>query len=472
MNNGRICVSVCADNADSFIENIYLAAPNADIIELRVDCLRPDQVSTMLERLSSVSEEKPFVLTFRSNRQGGRNTASFEERVAFWKKDREGIWAVDVEEDVLDASRHWPTRIVSFHDLKGTPDGLNAAFEQLLSAHTDVVKLAVKANDVTDGIHVWKLLHLAKGQNKNKEIIPIAMGEAGKWTRVLALAHGAFMTYAAINARQRTAEGQINADDLANIYRVKELDLETKVYGVIGNPVSASLSPYFLNPAFIDAGLNSVFIPFFVKDLGGFMNRMVRAETREVELNIHGLSVTMPHKQAIMKYLDEIDPTAAAIGAVNTVRIEDHKLIGYNTDAYGFIEPLRERYGSLSGKRLAVLGAGGAARACVYSLKQEQAVVTVFARDGAKADLFAREFGVGSSAMSGIRKSARDFNVIVNATPIGMDGVTADEYALSPGDLEGVDFVYDIVTSREETPLVQAAKAARIPTIGGIDMLV
>src|SRR6187401_3140690 len=140
----------------------------------------------------------------------------------------------------------------------------------------------------------------------------------------------------------------------------------------------------------------------------------------------------MPHKQAIMKHLDVVDSTATAIGAVNTVRIEDGKLTGYNTDAHGFIEPLKEIVGRIMGKKVAVMGAGGAARACVYALKQEGAEVTVFARDTAKADAFACEFDVDAADLSEIPKRASDFNILVNATPLGMDGVTAG-FSLSPG---------------------------------------
>ena len=105
------------------------------------------------------------------------------------------------------------------------------------------------------------------------------MGEAGKWTRILGLAHGAYLTYAALDDGQETADGQITAREMIEVYRVKELDRETKVYGVIGDPVSGSLSPYLHNAAFADADINSVFIPLLVKDLDAFMTRMVLPAT-------------------------------------------------------------------------------------------------------------------------------------------------------------------------------------------------
>ena len=197
------------------------------------------------------------------------------------------------------------------------------------------------------------------------------MGEAGQWTRILGLGHGAFLTYASVDADRETADGQITADELVNVYRAKQLDRDTRVYGVLGDPVSSSLSPYMHNAAFKDAGLNAVFLPLQVKDLDAFMRRMVLPAIREVELNFAGFAVTMPHKQTIMKYLDDIDPVAKKIGAVNTVKIDGDKLIGYNTDAHGFITSLKQRIPDLKGVRHAVLGAGGAARAVIHALKEE-----------------------------------------------------------------------------------------------------
>ena len=234
--------------------------------------------------------------------------------------------------------------------------------------------------------------------------------KAGKWTRILGLAHGAYLTYAALDPGDETAAGQLTAKDLIEVYRVRELDRDTQVYGVIGDPVSWSLSPYIHNAAFAAAGINAVFIPLQVKDLDEFIRRMVRNDSREVELNFAGFAVTMPHKQAIMRHLDDIDPAAEKIGAVNTVKIDGDRLIGYNTDAYGFIEPLRSKYSGLKGSRVAILGAGGAARACIYSLQQENADITVLARDERKAKGLADDFGIGWSDLSKIKDQSSEIS--------------------------------------------------------------
>jgi len=488
VNNGKICVSVCAETADEIIAHIKQAESLADLIEVRFDCLpkhefdreKPEESDQVLYKLFKHHDEVPWISTFRTKEQGGRRELSNVERENFWNSGFE-TEICDVEEDIVEDSWYWlwDKRICSYHDFSGTPPDVAVIFERLSNAACEkigggpeIVKIAVQAEDVTDAIPIWKLIEQSRAIGNH--VIPIAMGEAGKWTRILGLAHGSYLTYASLSEGQETADGQITAKDLIEVYRVKELDLDTKVYGVIGDPVSESLSPHMHNAAFIEQNINAVFIPLQVKDLDGFIRRMVRAETREVELNFGGFAVTMPHKQTIIKHLDEIDPTAEKIGAVNTVKIDDGKLIGYNTDAYGFITPLKERFGDLKDARVAVFGAGGAARACVYVLREENADVKLFVRDIQKAKVFANDLGVGISEISNFKFqiSDRNFDIIVNATPLGMKGSLENESIFTAEQLKGVKFVYDLVTRGDDTPLIRVAKKADVTAINGTDMLV
>ena len=487
MNKGKICVSVCAETADEMIAKIKQAEEFADVIEVRFDCLRTDEISKVRSQISNLKFDTPLLATFRAPEQGGNIGASMDERLEFWRSNPSDYWGGDFEEDIFNASGGSANRIVSKHDLVGVPKDLNLTYEKLASFEADIIKLAITANDITDCLPVWKLLDRA--QTENKQFVPIAMGDAGKWARILGLAHGALMTYASLGSGDETAPGQVTARDLVEVYRVKELDKNTKVFGVIGDPVAQSLSPYMHNPAFTDRGVNAVFLSLLVKNIDDFIRRMVKPETREVELNFGGFSVTMPHKQAIIPHLDAIDPTAKAIGAVNTVKFTDGKLTGYNTDAHGFITPLKAKYGDLINARVAVFGAGGAARACVYALKQEDADVTVFARDAAKGTAFASEFGVKFSEISDLKfeisndrkpknkdqKSKTDlsvFDILVDATPLGMKGPHENDALFTADELAGLKFVYDLVTKTTNTPLIAEAKKAGIPSIGGLDMLI
>jgi 3-dehydroquinate dehydratase/shikimate dehydrogenase len=474
MNNRKICVSVCAETADEFIKNIKRAAEFADVIELRFDCLESKQIHKTFALLSS---NRPLLLTYRPKEQGGKTDADHAERLAFWNAfvlngslDLRKFW-IDCEFDLKSQISNLSFRkIISFHDFSNVPQNLNQIYEDM-SVDLDVIKIAVQAGDAADSIAVWKLLEKAKSENKR--IIPIAMGASGVWTRILGLAHGAFMTYAALDSGKETADGQITAKDLIETYRVKELDENTEIYGIIGNPIAHSVSPFMHNAAFKFHDLDAVYIPFEVKNLDEFIKTFLK----EVHLNFKGFSVTIPHKQAIIEYLDEIAETAKTIGAVNTVKIENGKLLGYNTDAEGFIEPLKTAYGDLKNAKVAVIGAGGAARALVYALKNENAEATLFARNLAKAKSFTEDFQIELKELPKTedqrpKTDFANFDIVVNATPLGTKGALENETVLSAEQLEGVKLVYDLVYNPLETRLMSEAKKASVPAIGGLEMLI
>ncbi len=468
---------VAAETSEKALEDTYLTAEFADVVEIRADALDPIELDQFLPGIRS---EKPLLITFRPAEQGGYREISVDQRVGFWNEigdvlDTSRFW-FDREADIAGQvqKQHNPVSIRSFHDFDGVPADIDAIYERL-AAGGEVVKIAVTAADITDAIPVWKLLERAKSENR--QLIPVAMGEAGKWTRILGLAHGAFLTYASLDAGLETAGGQITAREMVESYRVKELDENTKVFGIIGDPISQSLSPRMHNAVFAANGMNAVFIHLLVKDLDEFMQRMVLPETREVDLNFAGFAVTMPHKLAIMEYLDAIGPLAEEIGAVNTVKIEDGKLTGDNTDAYGFITPLTERFGDVRNARVAVFGAGGSARACVYELNRCGAEVTVFARDLRKAEAFANEFGVKYGEISNFRSEIsndgiENYDIIVDSTSLGMTDTSPECSLFTADQLKGVKFVYDLVTKADDTPLIREAKKAGIPSLGGLEMLI
>ena len=469
MNYGRICIAVCAQTADELVVQLRRAEPLADIIEVRFDCLRPDQLTSALNDIKECRISKPLIATYRSSRQGGNDPSlTLSERREFWSHLDTSYAYADLEDDVnnaIPASR----LIASHHEFHSVPTNISEVYERLSAASTSIIKIAATAHDICDSIPIWKLLERAR--TDGREIIPIGMGDAGKWTRLLGLAHGAFLTYASLDTGKETAGGQLTADELINVYRVKQLDRDTKVYGIVGDPISSSLSPYMHNAAFAACGVNAVFLPLQVKDLDAFMLRMVLPAIREVELNFAGFAVTMPHKQVIQEYLTSIDQVAAKIGAVNTVKIDGDRITGYNTDASGFIAPLKERVPGLKDARVAVLGAGGAARAVVYALKEEGADVTIFARDPHTARALAEEFNITVQAFSTVRFE-RHTDIVINTTPLGMRGPNEDKTPLISDQLSGVRFVYDLVTRRDDTPLISEAKKAGIQRISGVEMLI
>jgi len=474
MNNGKICVSVCAETADKFIDKIKQAAQFADVIELRFDCLDENEIDTVVTHIAELAVNKPLLATFRSPEQGGNLQITVEQRKEFWKNLPTTFWAADLEEDIVDVQPASENRILSFHDFDRVPTNLTEVYDRL-AAHGAVVKIAVHANDITDAIPLWKLLERAKSEDR--QLIPIAMGEGGKWTRILGLAHGSPLTYASLESGSETAPGQISARDLTEIYRAKTLDENTAVYGIIGGNTSYSMSPYIHNAAFAAKNLDKVFVPLQTADLDEFIRRMVNPETREIELNFAGFSVTAPHKQAIIRHLDEIDESAKTIAAVNTIKIVNGKLYGFNTDAEGFIGPLKNSYGDLGDARVAVVGAGGAACACVYALRKEGAAVTIFARDPEKAKSLADEFGTKFESLPKTKDQRPkadffDYDIFVNTTPLGTKGISEHETVATADQLKNVKLVYDIIYNPVETRLLREAKTAGARTINGLEMLI
>jgi 3-dehydroquinate dehydratase/shikimate dehydrogenase len=481
MNNGKICISVCAETADELIEQIKRAEVLADVIEIRFDCLK-DWTQIGKARVFLINNKQTIrakiLATFRIKEQGGKGDWNKDSNIInFWIEilnnkmfDFEDLefnlqYSKNVEISIL--------RIRSFHDFLGVPKNLTQIYEEMMNESPYIIKIATQAKDIAETIPIWKLLERAKSENK--ELIPIAMGESGKWTRILGLAHGAFMTYAALDSGKETAPGQVSAKDLIEVYRAKELDENTEVYGIIAGNTSYILSPYIHNAAFKFHALNSVFVPLQVQNLDEFMRRMVLEETREIELNFKGFAVTNPHKQSIIKYLDEIDETAEKIGAVNTVKIENGKLHGYNTDAHGFIEPLKNSYGDLSNAKVAVFGNGGAARACIYALKKQNAEVMIFARNIEKAENLANEFQIEIKEFT-IQHSPftiyKDFDILVNTTPLGTKGDLENESIAVAEQIESVNMVYDLVYNPFQTKLMGEADKVHVPKIGGLAMLI
>ncbi len=291
------------------------------------------------------------------------------------------------------------------------------------------------------------------------------MGDSTLPLRVLALRHKSALSYAPVE--NATAPGQVSFDQMTNLYRADRLDRRTRVYGIIGNPVAHSLSPVIQNAAFQSRRMNAVYLPFLVHDLRDFVAAIE-------PLGIAGFSVTLPHKQAILRYLDDCDPLAAAIGAVNTVVVRGRgKLYGYNTDYIGVLRALEPRI-PLRGSRVLILGAGGAARAVAFALAQAGAAVCIAARRKNRATELAQAVHGESIELRYLRtaNSPREkhqfFDAIVNATPVGMHPLVND----SPLDARDLNcrLVFDTIYRPQVTKLLRLAAHRGLESVSGIEM--
>lgn len=482
----RVCVPVCVRRADDLPGAVARAAAVADLVELRFDCLEASQLETALRRLGAVTAAagRPFVYTFRPAEEGGRRALDTRERLDFWARVRELVRAAevpapefaDIELDLFSethAAEILPlaevcTLICSRHDFKGTPPDLEQLYEAMARTPARVLKIAVGANHITDCVEVLKLL--SRARREGRRLIAVAMGEAGLLTRVLGPARGSPLTYGALDAEQATAPGQVSARVLRELYRVHSIGERTTITGLVGSPVTHSISPHMHNAAFAARGFDGVYLPFEVTDAEAFLRRMADPRTRELDWRLRGLSVTAPHKSAVTARLDWVEGRAREVGAVNTIVVEEGgELRGYNTDAAAALKPLRGAV-ELRGARVALLGAGGAARALLWGLREGGARTTVYARDVRKARDVAQGFGADAAALGGASFGGHD--LVINATPLGTKGRHEGETAATAERLLGARVAYDLVYNPSETRFLREARAAGCRTIGGLAMLV
>ena len=484
----RICVPVCETNAHDLADAFARAVEVADIVELRLDCLDEKELElakpTIAAALSTKSRQ--VIVTFRPSEQGGHRTLTLQERLSFTEEFSSAKSQLadymDIEADLVTLlsggvnregltagnSIDWNSVICSHHDFAGVPADLNDIYQRMASTPARILKIAVRANDVTDCIPLFNLL--ASARSENREMIAIAMGAAGLATRVLGPSRGAFLTYGALDDEAATAPGQVTVRDLRTLYRIDLIDRHTQIMGLVGFPVAHSVSPLIHNAAFGSAGLNAVYMPFPVRDLGAFFRRMIHPLTREIDWPIRGLSITAPHKTEVMDYLDWIDPNAKEIGAVNTVVVESDALLGYNTDAPAFVQTLSQSFGNLNGARCAVLGSGGAAAAALWGLRREGANVTVFARDDEKGKALAERFGATWKQLDSSQFDG--FDLVVNTTTLGTSGSGEMKTPANADQLRGARLAYDLVYNPLDTRFLSEARAAGCEIVGGLPMLI
>ena len=276
----------------------------------------------------------------------------------------------------------------------------------------DFVKVVSTARSLTDNLAVLRLI---EDRSLASHVVGIAMGEEGLLSRVLGPRAGAAFSFASPDDGTKNAPGQVTVRTLLDLYRLDQLDQATRLFGVAGNPIGHSLSPLMHNTAFRREGVNAVMLPLKVKSLDDMLNVMR-------ELPLGGVAVTMPLKEEVLPHLANMDPLTARIGACNTLRTgADGKLYGFNTDVAGVVPPLERRM-KLRGARIAVIGAGGAARAAVFGLVEQGAEVFVINRTHDKAVSLARKAKAKSLKQDQLAK--QKFDALINTTPCGMAGIS------------------------------------------------
>ena len=459
-------MAIAAPNPGEMIEKAETVARDNPFIELRLDYLpRPGLALPKIKEFTETHPHVTVIATCRRVASGGKFKGPISSQVEVVGKAAEaGCQLVDIELQTatrlkiaqLSKLRGKAALVLSFHDFRATQK-LDETLKKMSAYPADFYKIVSTATSLYDNVIMMKFLE--KHQDVHS-LVGLCMGEQGIISRVLGVRAGSAFTFAALTADEKTAPGQVTAQELRSVYRIDQVDPATKVYGVAGSPVSQSLSPAIMNAALRRENVNGVFLALNTKSLKDLL-----ACVREIP--IHGLAITMPHKEAILKYLDNTDPHTSKIGACNTVvRSQDGKLYGFNTDTSGVVRPLEQRI-PLSGARILVLGAGGAARAAVFGLKERGAEIFILNRNVAAAQKLARQAKARTVKRPDLKKL--DFDVIINATPVGM-GNTRE----SPLNAEEIraKYVFDMVYDPAETRLLKLAKERGAEAIPGSVMFV
>ncbi|KAK6915503.1 Protein kinase domain [Dillenia turbinata] len=409
----------------------------------------------------------PTLVTYRPIWEGGQYEGDEHKRQEALRIAMElGADSVDVELQVAhefneSISGKKPEKfqvIVSSHNFHNTPslESLGNLVARMQAAGADIVKIATTGLDITDVERIFQIM-----VHSQIPMIGIVMGERGVISRVLSPKYGAYLTYGAIEAGAISAPGQITAKDLLDLFNFRLIRPDTKINGVMGKPVGHSKSPLLFNVAFKSDGLNAIYVHLLVDDVEKFFNTYSTPD-------FGGCSCGIPHKEAALKCMDEIDPIAEKIGAINhIVRRQDGTLKGYNTDYVGAIEAIEDALrgsngasnGSISplaGRLIVVLGAGGAGKSLAYERAKDLADT------------------IGAQAIR--LEEAEHFDpednmILANCTSLAMkphiDGTAMPKHALKRYCL-----VFDAVYTPKETRLLREAKETGAILVYGTDMLI
>src|SRR5271157_2353374 len=462
----RVCVAVVGADPSNIIDRAESLVRDNPFMEFRLDYLaNPAAGLPKLKHFLDLHPEATVIATCRRAVNGGKFKGSAAAQLeVLTRAAAAGFQLVDIEiqsAEMLKAGELAGLKdkvgvILSFHDFK-TTKRLEETFAELKRYPADFYKVVSTATTLYDNVQMMKFLQAHSAQF---EMVGLCMGEQGIISRVLGVRAGSIFTFGSATRGEETAPGQVTAAGLRDIYRIDMVDAATQVYGVAGDPVSHSMSPIMMNTAFRRETVNAVYLALHAKTLKDLM-----ACVNDIPLR--GLSITLPYKQDIVPLLSNSDALTRQIGACNTlVRAQDGKLYGFNTDVAGIVVPLEQRL-TLQGAKILIVGAGGAARAAAFGLKNKGAEVFITNRTAEKGQALARQAKAKYLKRADVAKSS--FDVIINATPLGMG--SNKQSPLEEKELN-TKFLFDLVYVPAETKLVKMAKAKNIQIIPGLEMFV
>jgi 3-dehydroquinate dehydratase/shikimate dehydrogenase len=517
-----LCIPILAADVDAGLRDASQArAAGADLVEFRIDEMFSGSGDAAEERavLRLVAESPlPCIVTCRPTWEGGHYDGDEAARIALMERLGTAFGPgehpprfIDVELAAFERSANLRQKvklavdhpeqirdlktslILSSHDFAGRPTDLSRRILKMRSEPAAAIhKVAFRARSLRDNLELFDMLAA-----RERPTIALGMGEFGLMSRVLAPKFGAFLTFASLRDSSVTAPGQPRIGDLVDLYRFRSIGPRTKVYGVVGWPVAHSLSPHVHNAGFGAIGFDGVYLPLPIAGAEGGSDasyESLKATLGELvdhqRLDLCGCSITIPHKENVLRLGRElgweIDPLAGVIGAANTLAVErspSGKALAVrlsNTDAAAARDSLASAIGSLRGVRVAVLGAGGAARAVAVGMVEAGASVIIASRRAERAASMSAELAeamgagdrLGSAGLDEL--PGRGCEVYINCTPVGMSGGPDPEGLPIPAShlRAGCRAVMDTVYAPRETPLLREARRAGCIAVDGLGMFV
>jgi 3-dehydroquinate dehydratase/shikimate dehydrogenase len=461
----RICVALGLPSANQLQRAAEREYKDGNtLLEFRLDYL-PEAVSgiDVIRRFRKTYPEAHVVATCRHKDAAGYFKGSVEQQIRILADAlRAGATFVDLEIESAEKAKCAVVELrelgpvcLSYHNFEKTPV-LEPVLRRMRKYAADIYKIAITARKPTDTL---RLMEFAR-EHHDCQMIALAMSEIGLASRILVAPMGSLFTYAAPSVESGTAPGQISAKLMRGLYRCEKLTKQTRIYGVIASPVAHSKSPQIHNRAFHARRVDAVYVPFLVPAL-----QLPDWMKFAAAMPVQGFSVTIPHKQSIIRHLDVVAPLAKRIGAVNTVWRKAGKWRGTNTDTEGVLKPLAKHL-RLAHSSILIAGYGGAARAAAIALGDASAEITVTGRNMKKAAALAA--AVKGEAITVREAAVRHFDALVHSTPLGMlpnaDGCLFN-------DAIPADVVLDMVYNPRETLLLKRAKQQGLTVIPGIEML-
>lgn len=477
----KLCISATGRSLKDLINCARMALAQSQFIELRLDWLKqPLEAIPHIASLLASSPGATVQATCRRQPNGGEFAGSVEMQLKILLTAVEaGCKLVDIEiesaeqanspeaQALLSQLRTKAGIIISFHDFQKTPP-LGPVITRLLKVPADIYKLVPTATEQTDVVRLLDELSRLSALG-GERWVGFCMGQAGVPSRVLALSRGSAFIYAApasADPAQLAAPGQLDADILHRRYRADRITTKTRLLGVLGNPVKHSIGTAVHNASLAALNLDAVYLPLQSEDVKQF---------RKAALGypLAGFSITLPHKQAILRYIDKPEKLVKAVGAANTVRVRNGKWEAINSDVAGIMQPLRTQYqlgeaGKLPPEFSAlVLGNGGAARAAIVGLQALSCrTIAIAGRNAINVGKLAKEFKCATVALEEL--SSQHFDLLIQATSVGM-WPESGASPLTPVQI-CADTVFDLIYNPQETKLLQMARAKGCAVIPGIEM--